>query len=380
MKPRERIAAALDHQEPDQIPLDLAGTNVTGIVETAYANLRSYLGLAPDPEPEITHTQQGNVYPREDILQHYGVDCRLVTMKRAPRWVATRTLDNGDWYDEYDIRWRKALYYYDSITYPLAECTVEDLDGATWPDPRTSWRVEGLREQAKDLYENTDYAIVADIMCRGPFEQACKVRGYDKFCLDLALDPSFATALLEKITDTIIGLWEIYLDAVGDYVQVVCQGDDLGMQTGLFISPKMYRRFLKPCHTRIYDFIHARTQAKVFMHSCGSVYDIIPDYLEAGVDILNPVQYTAAKMDLARLKGEFGSELCFWGGGIDIQQVLPNASAEEIEKEVRRNIEIMAPGGGYVFAPTHNIQPDTEPARLDMAYRAALKYRRYSPC
>jgi uroporphyrinogen decarboxylase len=149
------------------------------------------------------------------------------------------------------------------------------------------------------------------------------------------------------------------------------------MQTSLFISPKMYRQFIKPCHQRIYDIIHSKTEAKVFVHSCGSIYDIIPDLIEIGVDILNPLQYGAAKMDRARLKKEFGEDLCFWGGGIDVQQVLPNASLDEIEEEVQRTIEIMAPGGGYVFVPTHNIQPDVTPDRLDKVYETALKYRHY---
>jgi len=156
---------------------------------------------------------------------------------------------------------------------------------------------------------------------------------------------------------------------------VVCQGDDLGMQTNLIISPKTYRQFIKPCHQRIYDVIHSRTEAKVFMHSCGAIYDIIPDFIEVGVDILNPLQYNAARMDLARLKKEFGNDLCFWGGGIDTQQILPNASLDEIEDEVQRTMEIMAPGGGYVFALTHNIQPDVTPDRLDKVYETVLKYR-----
>lgn len=377
MNSRESVLTALSHKEPDKVPIDLGGTNVSSIEYVAYENLRQYLGMEPDPAPEISHIQQGTVYPMEDLLRHYEVDFRPVTMKKAPRWVVTKELPDGDWYDEYNIRWKKSLYYYDSITYPLADCTVEDLDKVAWPDPYDPIRAKGLREHARDLHENTDCAIVADIMCRGPFEQACKSRGYDRFCLDLALDARFTEALLDKITETIIGLWDVYLEAVGDYVQVVCQGDDLGTQIGLFISPKMYRQFIKPCHQRIYDFIHTKTEAKVFMHSCGSVYDIIPDFIEVGVDILNPLQYRTAKMDLARLKREFGDALCFWGGGIDTQQVLPNASREEIEEEIRRTIEIMAPGGGYVFAPTHNIQPDITPDRLDKVYETALKYCPY---
>jgi uroporphyrinogen decarboxylase len=203
------------------------------------------------------------------------------------------------------------------------------------------------------------------------------VRGYDNFCVDLCHNPQFARALLDKITDSDIGLWDAFLGAVGEYVQVVCQGDDLGMQTGTFIAPDMYREFIKPCHKRMYDFIKTKTKAKIFMHSCGSVYDIIPDLIDVGVDILNPLQCSAAKMDISGLKRAFGRELCFWGGGIDVQQVLPYATLQEIEDTVKKTIDVLAPGGGYVFVPAHNIQADISPDRILRVYETALKYREY---
>jgi uroporphyrinogen decarboxylase len=172
-------------------------------------------------------------------------------------------------------------------------------------------------------------------------------------------------------------MWDVYLDAVGGHVQVVCQGDDLGMQSGLYISPEMYRRFIKPRERRIFDFIHSRTDAKIFLHTCGSVYDIIGDLIDIGLDILNPVERSAAKMDVVRLKNEVGKDICFWAGGIDMQQVLPFASCKEIEEDVRRTLDIMAPGGGYVFAPTHNLRPDVTSDRIHAAYEAALGCRNY---
>jgi len=373
MNSRERVLAALDHKEPDRVPIDLGGTNVTSLEVEAYVNLREFLGMKVDPEPEITHIQQGTVYPREDFLQHFGVDFRTITMEKAPRWVAVSKEPDGSWVDEYGIPWRPSIHsYYDSIGHPLAEISLSELDQVSWPDPYDPKRVAGLGEKARDLCEKTDYAVVADIICRGPFEQACKLRGYDQFCLDLAIDGEFAYALLSKITDYILSLWDAYLGAVGDYVHVACQGDDVGTQQGLFISPKMYRQFLKPCHKKIFDFIHAKTDAKVFYHCCGSIFDIVPDLIEIGVDVLNPVQYMALNMDRSRLKQEFGKDLCFWGGGIDTQQVLPEASPAEIESEVRNTLDLMTAEGGYVFAATHNIQPDVSPDRVDAVYRHAL--------
>jgi uroporphyrinogen decarboxylase len=259
----------------------------------------------------------------------------------------------------------------------LAGCSAEDLNAVTWPDPYDPARVEGLAAEARSLYETTDYAIVADIMCRGPFELAVKLRGFEQFLMDMSLDRRFAMALLDKITQTIIALWDVYLDAVGPYVQVVCQGDDMGMQTSLMFSPKMYRQLIKPCHRRIYDFVHAHTEAKVFMHSCGAIYDIIPDLIEVGVDALNPLQRDASKMEIGNLKREFGAEICFWGGGIDVQQALRAGDPDTIAAKIQRSIETLAPGGGYVFALTHNLQPDITPDRVDLAYRSALAHRDY---
>jgi uroporphyrinogen decarboxylase len=192
--------------------------------------------------------------------------------------------------------------------------------------------------------------------------------------MDLYLDPKFAEALLDKMTETAIAFWDIFLSEVGDYVQVCANGDDVAMQSGPFVSPAMYRRFIKPCHKRIFDFIHSKTNAKVFYHSCGSVFDLIPDFIEEGVDALNPVQRSAAQMDIDRLKREYGKDICFWGGGIDIQRQLPVLTPAQIEEEVKRTIDVMAPGGGFVFFATHNIQPDVTPDRIDALFNAVLRH------
>ena len=367
---------ALNHKEPDKVPIDLGSTIVTAPTRIAYQNLRAHIGLDQDPEPTISHRPMDTVYPREDLYQRYQVDFRPVCMK-GPWGFEPTEMPHDSFYDEYNVRWKKASYYYDAVERPVAGCTLGDLDKAVWPDPYDPGRVAGLRAEAKALYENTDYAVVADIMCGGPFEQACMIRGYEQFCVDLHWDPVFAEALLDKITETDIALWDVFLTAVGDYAQVVCQGDDVGIQNSLYISPEMYRKVVKPRQRQIWDYIHSRTDAKVFYHSCGAVYDVIPDFIEIGVDILNPIQRSAAGMDISRLKREFGDDLCFWGGGIDVQQVLPFASLREIGEDVRRTIEIMAPGGGYVFFPAHNIQADVTPDRFHKVFETALRHREY---
>lgn len=377
MNSRERVLTALDHKEPDKVPIDCGSTIVTGPTCLAYTNARAAWGMPPDPAPRISHRQLGSVYPQEDFFLKCEVDFRPVAM-RGPWLFQAREMPDDSFYDEFNIRWKRALHYYDVVERPLAETTIDNLDQAAWPDPYDPGRVAGLAEEAKHLFETTDYALVADIMCLGPFEGACVMRGYEKFCMDLYLDAKFAEALLDKLTDTAISLWDNFLGAVGSYVQVVAQGDDIGMQQSLYLSPALYRKFVKPRQKRIFDFIHSRTRAKILYHSCGSVYDVIPDIIEIGVDALNPIQRSAAKMDIATLKREFGRELSFWGGGIDVQQVLPFASLQEIEDEVSRTLDILAPGGGYVFVPSHNIQPDVSPDRFWRAYETALKRRNYS--
>jgi uroporphyrinogen decarboxylase len=370
---RDRILTALNHQEPDRVPVDLNGTCCTALTRNAYEGLREYLGLAADPCPPISSRVMMSVRAKEDLLLHYGIDTRTIAL-RGPLESGARDLPDGSFYDEYGIRWQPASYYHDAVERPLAGVALEDLDKAQWPDPYDKGRIAGLREEARQLYENTSYCIVADTAASGPFEGGCLLRGYEQFCMDLYLDPRYAETLLDKLTETMIAFWDVMLSEIGDYVQVISMGDDVAIQNGPFISPEMYRKFIKPCHKRIFDFAHSKTSAKIFYHSCGSVYDLIPDFIEEGIDILNPLQRSAAKMDIATLKREFGQDLCFWGGGIDIQKQLPYFNLEQIEDEVKRTLDIMAPGGGFVFFPTHNIQADVSPDRIDRMFRAVARY------
>jgi len=213
----------------------------------------------------------------------------------------------------------------------------------------------------------------------GPFEQACWLRGYAQFLTDLYVDPKFAHTLLEKIADLDIGFWDTYLGAIGDHVQVVAQGDDVGMQDREYISPELCQRFIFPRHKRTYDFIHSKTRAKTFMHSCGSVRKLIPYFIEAGVDALNPVQYSAANMDLGELKQEFGSELAFWGGGIDTQHALlgKGVTAASVQATTARNMAILMKNGVFVFAATHNIQHEVLPETTLLVYDTAVRQRAY---
>jgi len=235
-------------------------------------------------------------------------------------------------------------------------------------------RLDRLHARARSLYEETDYAILGgfggNILEAGQF-----LRGWEQFMMDLAADPEFTHAMLGRLTEWHLANLERYLDAVGDHIQIIQMGDDLGTQIATQLSPAMYREYVKPCHKAIYRYVREHSDVAVFLHSCGSIYQLIPDLIEAGVEILNPVQTSAANMDPRRLKDEFGDRLAFWGGGCDTQTVLPAATPEEIREHVRERMEIFKPGGGFVFNQIHNVQPNVPPenvvAMLDAAYEFA---------
>ena len=371
MTPRQRVSAALQHREPDKVPLDLGGTLATILTREANARLRDFLGL-PEEKPLVAEMMCNTVRPSEDLLERYQSDVRPIYLNDPT--TGKMDFESLDCFrDAYGVLWRKAAYYYDAVERPLRQGTLAELADAPW-ETVGEQAIAGLGEAARRLYETTDYCLIADIPCIGPFEGGCTLRGYDNFLVDLHQSPMYAEALLEKITETALRKWSLLLDEVGEYIQVAAQGDDLGMQLATYISPEMYRRFIKPRHRRIFDLIHSKSRAKTFLHSCGSVFAIIPDLLEIGLEVLNPVQKSAANMGLKKLKSEFGADLCFWGGGIDIQQ-LPFLDSGAIEQEIRRTLDTMAPGGGYVFAFTHNIQPDVPPERVDHLLRAFLRMR-----
>jgi len=381
MTPRERVIAALEHREPDRVPIDCGATMCSSLTGGASRNLKKHLHIE-EAEDKVTCVLNDSVALSQKVLNLFEIDFRTVRMKGPDSTAAGRVAgasvektENGI-YDEFGTLWKKTSFDYVPVGFSLEHATVSDLGTFPWPDPENPGRIKGVREEAKRLYDETAYAVVSDFICGGPFEQAQRIRGFERFMLDLAVDQQFAHTLLGHLTDNAIGFWDVMLSHVGEYVDVVCQGDDLGMQTGLQISPEMYRKFIKPCHRRLFSFIHKRTDAKLWLHTCGSVYDIIPDLIEVGVDALNPVQTSAANMELWRLKKDFGMDITFWGGGIDIQR-FPTMSIEEVKREVTAALEIMAPGGGYVFAASHNILPDTSGESIYTAFMTAIENGEY---
>ncbi|KPJ50229.1 MAG: hypothetical protein AMJ38_02080 [Dehalococcoidia bacterium DG_22] len=383
MLARERVLMALNHEEPDRVPIDLGSTPVSGICRNAYAHLLACLGLS-GREIQIVDMVQQLADVDEDILEALEVDFRPIKSNPLAGY-RLELRDEGD-YEAYYDQWGAKLsrpkaggHYFDYVEYPIKESTLEALERYSWPNPDDPSRYEGLRERARALHERTPYALVGtcdlgtDILARPQW-----IRGYAASMLDLAANPDFAEAFLERLTQIAVRAWNHFLDEVGEYLDVAAFYDDLGMQDRPLISPAMYRRLVKPRHARIIGTIKAGTKAKVFMHSCGAVGEFIPDVIEIGVDILNPIQVSAAGMgDTAELKRRYGQHLTFWGGACDSQRVLPFGTLAEVQEETRRRIADLAPGGGFVFAPIHNIQDDVSGEKTLALYRTALEQGRY---
>jgi uroporphyrinogen decarboxylase len=228
--------------------------------------------------------------------------------------------------------------------------------------------------QAKALYQHTDFAIIANFG-GSILEAGNSLRGFTRFMMDLAKGGAFVEDLIGGIIETQLSNLRLYLQAVGGYVQIIQFGDDLGMQDRPLMSRSMYQKYLMPGHHKLFHYVHQNSNCAVFLHSCGSIYPLIPDLITAGVDILNPVQTSAKNMDPKRLKEEFGNQITFWGGGCDAQRVLPFATPDEVAQHVMERVKILAPGGGFVFNPIHNIQADVPPDNIISMFNTALEFR-----
>jgi len=381
MTSRERIMLALNHQEPDRVPLDLGGSpGNTGIAKKAHAHLLEHLGIQGE-EAEVYDVFQQLVKPDEQVLQKFDVDVIGIRSTSPASWKLNITEDRDNYYytDEWGIKLKMPKrygYYFDMVEHPLAGLDIDSLKDYQWPDPHDPGRKEGLKEYVKHLYENTGYALFFNAPCSGIFEQSTFLRGHENFYIDLIADPRLAEAIMDKMVEFYLGFWEEMLSIVGKYVQVVKMGDDLGTQKALLISPELYKKYVKPREQEVFSFIKQHTDAKLYFHSCGAIYDLIPDFIELGVDVLNPVQVSANGMDTKRLKHEFGDRLSFWGA-IDTQKILPFGHPRDVEYEVKKRIEDFAPGGGYVLSSVHNIQANVPPENIIAMFEAAQKYGKY---
>lgn len=379
MNSRERVLAAINHKQPDRFPFDIGSSMMTGIHRDAYHHWRNFLGLAKQDTIRYFEPSMQIVYIEEDFRQHLRID----TSPALPAWPENfplNVLEDGEsfyYYDEwgYGLKMPKSdPIYFSLFHHPLRNAnSLSDLNQFHCPDSTDKTRLAPIEEQIK-LAEKNQKAIVLNNVCAGTMEVASWLRGLDQFLIDLALQPVMAEFLLEKVMEFKLAYWEMVLSKYGDKIDVVVESDDIGTQTSTLISPRMYRKYIKPYHKKILEFIHSKTSAKIFFHSCGAIRQIIPDLIEIGVDILNPVQFNLPGMDPIELKSEFGNDLVFWGGGVETQYVLSRGSQQEVEKSVKSQLENLGKDGGFVFATVHNIQAEVPVENLSTMWKTVMDF------
>ncbi len=397
---RQRIGDALAHRQPDRVPLDLGATESSGISGIAYHRLREVLGLEPRP-PKMFDVYQQVTLIDDDIREALGIDA--VALHFQPTKWKPATLPDGSpceipagWNPERQpdgsqvvtdedgnivARMPAEGLYFEPSYAPLAQVTeIAELDDFAdaietfdWP----GFADEGLpvmAQRAKHLHEKTDAAIVLNLQVH-LLAAGQILRGYEQFMMDLLAEPELADALLARLVDAYKRRAQRVLSVLGKYVDVVLVNDDLGTQNGPMMSAACYRSRLLPAQRELFGYITRQFTGKLLMHSCGAVSEFIPDLVDAGVDAINPVQVSAAGMDSAQLKRDFGEAITFWGGGCDTQCVLRSGSRQEVFDEVKRRIDDFAPGGGFVFTQVHNIQPDVPAENLLAMFEAFAEYR-----
>ena len=373
MNSRQRVIAAINHRPVDRVPIDLNPTL------TAYENLKAHLGLEI-PE-SVTPNLAVEVIPHPEVLSRLGVD--LISVKlpdpgRASESLPEKRVDM--WGLEYRLVRQRQGAYYENVTHPLAGSTTADLQDYPWPDSRPGAVADALHDHARRLYDETDLALVGRF---GPpiLETAMFLVGMEEWYVRLATDQQFIRVLLEKISAIATGCDAAGIEASGEYVQIVkVSGEDLGMQNGLLFSPKVIRELLLPPLRRRWGAVcecldRVNPSAKIMLHSCGAIRAFIPQLIEAGIDVLDPVQPMARGMEPAGLKADFGDRLVFHGG-IDVQHLLPRGTPEEIARQVRQCLnDFQAHRGGYILAPSHNVQADVPPENLLAMIESAKNWK-----
>lgn len=377
MNSRERVVTALNHKEPDRVPIDF-GSLHTSIHRDGHKRLLAHLGMKVYDAPIIDMFQQ-IVDPAPALREMFHDDVICMFANPGTGWELKIDPATDTWTDEWGVIYRQPPggYWYDFKSHPLKEGTIEELENYKWPNPRDPNRIKGLAEKAKHLYETTDKALMIHAATGGVYEHSYWIRGVPELYMDMAANVKYVEALAEKVVEWMLEFWDHVLTAIGPYVQVVQLGDDLGGQDGPLFSPKLYRQIYKPRHRRLTDLVRKKTNAKIYFHSCGSIYGILPDIIESGMEILNPLQVSAKDMDSAKFKKEFGKDLSVWGGGANPQTVMMMGSPSEVKEEVKRRIHDLAPGGGLVFGSVHNIQPNVPPENVVAFFEAAYEYGGY---
>lgn len=371
----KRVLKAINFKESDRVPLDICGTTVSGIAITTLKKLLKKYNY--ESKIDIPDYIQQIGIPSPSFLSFLNVDTKRVGPHRIPGFdrkvkkINHRKKIIDFWNIEYLMKENE--YYFNQVSWPLAkENNLKDAILAyNFPKPDKNYLKKVIKKNVK---KNSTFYPILDRDCAGLLEMSTRLRGVEKFFMDFYLEKKSAEALVDKILEYKIAYWDIILDAFGKREVIVSEADDYGTESSLLISPKILKDIFFPRLKKLFKFIKEKNaKTKIFFHSCGAIKEIIPNLIDAGIDILNPIQYLAAGMNLKELKEDFGKDIVFWGGGIDTQKILPFGTSTFVKDEVKRVLDIMAPGGGYVFATVHNIQADV-PIKNIISMFETLKY------
>ena len=384
MTSRQRVLAALNHREADRVPIDLSGHRSSGMAALLYPKLRARLGLPPEAVRVYDPIQQLAIVGA-DVLERFGVDTLELgrgfaleprhwrewplpdgTPAFMPAW-ALPARETGRWVLKSGSgrvlgQMVDGSYYFEQTFWPLAEDPGQAMDECLWtavgspPGPLTAG-AEGLKllEQGASALSRSSQRAILGLFGGNLVEMGQFLYGMDRFLYMLAAEPRAVHRFLDRVVEIHLEKLERFLGAVGSWIDIIVFGDDMGMQTGPQFSPAMYREFFKPRHAQLWARAKELARVKVNLHCCGGVRELLPDLIDAGLDAINPVQTSCAGMEPAGLKRDFGSDLVFWGGGCDTQEVLPRGTPEQVREHVRERVTLLAPGGGFVFQQVHNI-------------------------
>lgn len=354
MTSRERVQCILEHKKPDRVAIDL-GSTASGMTNPTFKRVKEYLGITS--EDIVIRPDESSALYNDEMIERMGGDFKHVFLVPPDEYNPFKD-GNDVIVSEWGLKKVLKQGLWQGINNnPLAGAEVEDIDNYPWPDPYAEGRTCGLRERAKYLYEHTDYAIASRAVSHGFFELAWELRGMENMLADMISDKEFANKLMDKALEVQIGLYDVLLTECGEYVQIVETGDDYGTQRGPIMSPELFQEMIVPRRKKLNDFIRSKApQAKIFHHTCGSVYRLLDGIIDSGVDILNPVQPSAEDMDTFRLQSEYGKKLIFHGG-IDEQTALAG-SIDRLKEEMKERITSLGKDGGYIISPTSNFQDD----------------------
>jgi uroporphyrinogen decarboxylase len=411
MNSRERILAAINHKQPDRIPVDLGATPSSGISMVACHNLIQYLGINHF-QNHVYDVIQEVTQPEMELLDRFNVDVidvgryfnstedywhKLELIKGYPgyypKWFNPEKQTDGSWLapgttGEFIGKMPVGATFFDQMIFPYIGSYPSDFKNISYDMSRVTWGGFGFppfdRLNEKDFWKmlrktiieersKTDKAFLIGVGCN-LFEWGTFLRRIDNFLMDLYMEPVNVHRLLDNLMEKHLDFLSKICEAVGDTVDIIKFGDDLGTNTGPFIPVETYREFFKFRHKKMCDFVKANSEAHTMLHCCGGIYELIPELIEAGFEILNPVQINAINMEPERLKREFGNDLTFWGGGCNTQNILNHANPQKVKDHVKHNLEIFSTGGGYVFNSVHNIMPDVPLENIMAMFETVLEF------